>query len=297
MKQFQWYMLLMSMLIHRASFGMLALPNHIQDIFVKNYLDATSVRTMCSLNNDFHNRFFSWSKTKHAMEFVENGTEKSFTIPITKSNFPLLKLHKKDLLKMASLSLIPESIIVSEDPSRFLSLAKINWINNEPRYRGDLGLKALVECTYPTKNSPMTLKRKNEIHFSDTILQKVRLSNQCCTDDEKRMLLISQWDFDFELGFNGMILYLVASSWTKKVMNMKYCFTADPIHYDPIRKSFIVPSSKYEECSVSYDHLRDLIKVIVKKKEKKEKQKSTKSSLGRTIAHKKSQLLQSFHRF
>jgi hypothetical protein len=297
MKQLQWYMLLMAMLIHRASFGMLALPNHMQDLLVKNYLNATSVCAISSLNNDFHSRFFSWSKTKHAIEFVENGTEKLFTIPINESNFPLLKLSKKDLLKTASLSLIPESIIVSENPSRFLSLAKINWINNEARYRGDLGLKALVECTYPTKNSLVTFKRKSETHFSDTIIRKVKLSNQCCTDDEKRMLLISQWDFDFELGFNGMILYLVTSSWTKKVMNMKYCFTADPIHYDPVRKSFIVPSSKYEECSVSYDHLRDLIKIIVKKKEKKEKQKSTKSSIGRTIAHKKSQLLQNFHRF
>jgi hypothetical protein len=296
MKQFQWYMLLMSILIHKASFGMAALPPHIHDTLVKNYFDATSVRTMCLVNNYFRDGFFSWSKTKHVMEFVENGTEKSFTIPITKSNFPLLKLHKKDLLKTASLSLIPESIIASENPSRFLSLAKINWINNEPRYRGDLDLKALVECTYPTKNSLVTFKRKNEIHFSDTILRKVKLSNQYCTDDEKRMLLISQWDFDIDLGFTGMLLYLVTSAWTKKVMNMKYCFTADPIQYDPIRKSFIVPSSKYEECSVSYDHLHDLIKIIVKKKEKKDRS-SAQSSIGRTIARKKSQLLQNFRRF
>jgi hypothetical protein len=274
---------------------MATLPSHIHDTLVKNYLNATETYIFALLNKKFNERFFALSKTKHVREFVENNAEEQCIIPINDSNFHLLCLEKKHRSAIKSLSIVPDSIIAARSHAAFISLAEINWTGGKPKYAGDKGLKILVKCTYPTHHKPMTFQRKRDNHhdyFTKTA--------QYCIDDERRMLVISHLEFFLDFDQPNLIaLFIVTPSLIKKIIQTRYTFTDKPIVYDPLTRSFIVPSKSRKYPFLYNDTSLDLTVKTEYPVEKliKEEQRSTKRSIGRTIAHKKSQLLQNFRRF
>jgi hypothetical protein len=249
MNQLQWYLLFTSVLMHTTcssmeivpyvpeetsiepkSWGFLFLPKDPQDVIIK-HCDDTSTRAISSTNKDLYKRYALCSITKQMRQFVENMGTQPIVILIDENNFPFLGLSKKTKSDaVQSLSLLPVSIVVSR--SGLVGLAEINWTNP----KSDRGTKFLVECTYPTKDNPMTFKRSSSENFFTS-------TAQYHTDDQRRMLVISQSRRYIDVG-GGVVLYVTTPSLTKAVTKMEqYPFTNKPITYDSEKKQFRIPST------------------------------------------------------